>query len=78
MPDRTLLQTPRPLSPRLLTQRLLALFAAGVLLFNFPLLRLWLSEARVAGWPLLPAALFVAWALLIARLALWMERRSDA
>jgi hypothetical protein len=62
----------------LLTHRLLALFAAGVLLFNFPLLRLWLSETRVAGWPLLPAALFVAWALLIARLALWMERRGDA
>lgn len=64
--------------PTRVAQRLVALFAAGLLLFNFPLLRLWLSEARVAGWPLLAAALFVAWALLIAVLARWMERDSDS
>ena len=31
----------------LLAQRLLALFGAGVLLFNFPLLRLWLTDTKI-------------------------------
>jgi hypothetical protein len=57
----------------LVTQRLLALFAAGWLLWDFPLLRLWLSEATVFGLPLLPVALFGAWALLIVLLARLME-----
>lgn len=57
----------------LLTQRLLALFVAGALLFDFPLLRLWLADVRVAGLPLLPVALFAAWAGVIACLAVWME-----
>ena len=56
-------------------QRLLALFAAGVLLFNFPLLKLWLTDATVGGLPLLPVALFGAWALLIGVLAWLLERR---
>ena len=59
----------------LLLQRLLALFGAGVLLFNFPLLKLWLTERTVLGLPLLPVALFGAWALLIAGLAWLMEER---
>ena len=58
---------------RLLAQRLLALFAAGALLFDFPLLRLWLNEATVFGLPLLPVAVFGAWVLLIAALAGLME-----
>jgi hypothetical protein len=58
---------------QLLTQRLLALFAAGVLLLNFPLLRLWLDEGALFGVPLLPLALFVAWLLLIVALAVLME-----
>ena len=61
----------------LLTQRLLALFGAGALLFNFPLLKLWLSEHTVFGLPLLPVALFSAWALLIALLAWLMESRAE-
>jgi len=61
---------------KLLPSRLLALFAAGVLLFNFPLLKLWLSDVTVFGLPLLPVALFGAWALLIAVLAYLMESRS--
>jgi hypothetical protein len=63
--------------PRLLAQRLLALFGAGWLLFDFPLLKVWLADTTVLGLPLLPAALFAAWALLIGLLAVLMERRAD-
>jgi hypothetical protein len=47
---------------RLLGARLLALFGAGWLLFDFPLLKVWLTDTTVLGLPLLPVALFVAWA----------------
>lgn len=50
----------------LTAQRLLALFVAGWLVFNFPLLGLWDRDATVFGIPLFPAALFIAWAVLIA------------
>jgi hypothetical protein len=60
----------------LVLQRLLALFGAGVLLFNFPLLQLWLAEHTVFGLPLLPVALFGAWALLIGLLA-WLLESSE-
>ncbi len=56
------------------SQRLMALFAAGALLFNFPLLALWDRDALVLGVPLFPAALFMVWAVLIALLALIVER----
>lgn len=59
-------------------QRLVALFVVGWLLFNFPLLGLWDRDVDVFGIPLLPAALFVLWGGLIAVLALWMERPSQA
>jgi hypothetical protein len=62
----------------LTTQRLLALFAAGALLLNFPLLRLWDQDAVLFGLPLLPAGLFGIWALLIGLLAVLMERDRDA
>ena len=62
---------------RLGTQRLLALFAAGWLLFNFPLLALWDHDARVWGLPLFPLALFVIWAVLIAVLAWVVEHHSN-
>lgn len=61
----------------LLVQRLAALFAAGWLLFNFPLLGLWDRELSLFGLPLFPTALFGAWAALIAILAWWMERSGD-
>ena len=61
----------------LLMQRLLALFGAGVLLFNFPLLKLWLSDSTAFDLPLLPVALFFAWALLIVLLALLMESPAE-
>lgn len=44
--------------------RLVALFAAGVLVFDFPLLELWLGH---------PLRLFAGWALLVAALAWLME-----
>lgn len=56
--------------------RLVALFAAGCLLFSFPLLSLFEGPGRPFGLPLLPAALFVLWALLICALA-WISARGD-
>lgn len=58
-------------------QRLVALFVAGLLLFNFPLLALWDHDARVFGLPLFPAALFLIWSWLIAALAWVIERTPD-
>lgn len=53
------------------TPRLVALFAAGWALLNYPLLTLWDRDTTVAGLPLLPLALFGGWAVLIA-LAAWI------
>jgi hypothetical protein len=59
------------MSTSLRNQRLLALFAVGWLLLNFPLLTLWDRGASVFGIPLMPAALFAGWALLIG-VAAWI------
>jgi hypothetical protein len=61
----------------LAAQRLLMLFALGWLLFGFPLLGLWDHDASVLGLPLLPAALFALWVLLIAAVAWISEREPD-
>ncbi|MDH4052325.1 MAG: hypothetical protein OEU93_12190 [Rubrivivax sp.] len=58
-------------------QRLVALFAVGWLLFNFPLLTLWDRDATLWGLPLFPAALFLLWAGLIGALGLLSERLPD-
>jgi hypothetical protein len=58
-------------------QRLLALFAAGALLLNFPLLALWDRDAVVFGLPLFPTALFVLWGALIGVLGWLMERGGE-
>jgi len=55
---------------------LLALCGAGLVLFNFPMLIVWDREASVFGLPLLPVALFVIWAGLIAALA-WVSERGE-
>ncbi|QCB45821.1 hypothetical protein [Hydrogenophaga sp. PAMC20947] len=60
------------------TQRLVALFFAGLVAFNFPLLALWDHEVEVLGLPLFPTALFVLWAIMIAALAWVMERDGGA
>ena len=57
-------------------QRLVALFFAGWLLLNFPLLALWDRDATVLGLPLFPLALFAVWGALIA-LAGWIVERAD-
>ena len=55
-------------------QTLVALCAAAMTLFNFPLLAVWGQDATVFGLPLLPMALFGIWAGLIAILA-WVSER---
>ena len=57
-------------------QRLVAVFGAGCLLLNAPLLMLWDRDATVFGVPLLPAALFIGWGALIG-LAGWIAERAD-
>ena len=65
------------MSETLVSQRLLALFAAAVLLLNFPLLLVWNHPVYVWGLPVFPLALFLIWGGLIAALAWLMERSSD-
>lgn len=64
------------MSERLRNQRLVALFAAGWALLNFPLLTLWDRPVMVLGIPLLPLALFGGWALLIA-VAAWVAEAAE-
>ena len=65
------------MSNALRSQRLFALFAAGWLLLNFPLLTLWDRDLSVWGVPLLPAALFGGWAVLIGAAA-WISEAGPA
>ncbi|HET9976544.1 MAG TPA: hypothetical protein VFQ20_03835 [Burkholderiaceae bacterium] len=58
--------------------RLLALFALAWLLLNFPLLSLWdRGGITLFGLPLLPAAVFGGWALLIGAAAWIVESGRD-
>jgi hypothetical protein len=54
--------------------RLAFLFVLGVLLFNYPLLALFNVQGSLLGVPVLYAYIFAAWGLLIALVALVMER----
>lgn len=66
-----------PGSAGLLAQRLLALFVAGWVLFDFPLLSLGFGrgpDATLFGLPRLPVLLFLGWTVLIVLLAVLMER----
>jgi uncharacterized membrane protein len=56
-------------------QRLVALCLLGMLLFNFPLLAVFNVRATVFGVPVLYAYFFAAWGVLIALMALVIERR---
>jgi hypothetical protein len=63
--------------PSLKGQRLAALFLLGVLLFNYPLLDLFADRGRVLGVPVLYVYVFGAWTLLIALMAIVVEKRKD-
>ena len=54
--------------------RLVGLFALGLVLFNPPVLQLF-AGATLLGWPLLFVYLFCAWGTLTAMVALTVERR---
>ncbi len=54
-------------------QRLGALCMLGALLFNFPVLALFNVPSTVFGVPLLYAYIFLAWAVLIALMALVVD-----
>lgn len=56
-------------------QRLVALCLLGLLLFNYPLLAVFNVQGTLFGIPVLYAYFFVAWALLIALMALVIELR---
>lgn len=56
--------------------RLVGLFVAGLVAFDPPLLNLF--HGTVFGWPALYVYIFGVWALLIAALALVLERGRDA
>jgi hypothetical protein len=55
-------------------QRFVALCMLGMLAFNFPILALFNVPGTLAGVPVLYAYIFVAWAALIALMALVAER----
>ena len=56
------------------TQRLVAVFLLGLLLFNYPMLALFNRAAEAFGIPMVYAYIFCAWALIIGLLALVIER----
>jgi hypothetical protein len=63
--------------PGIKGQRLIALFLAGCLLFNYPILSLFASHGDVLGIPKLYAYVFSTWALLIALMIVVVERSDE-
>jgi hypothetical protein len=63
--------------PSVKGQRLVALFLLGLLLLNYPLLDLFAGPGQVLGIPILYVYVFAVWALLLALMALVVEKRSD-
>jgi predicted permease len=63
------------IGPTLKGQRLVALFLLGCLLFNFPLLALFTGNTRIWGIPLIYCYVFAAWLIIIALMALIIERK---
>jgi hypothetical protein len=60
--------------PGIKAQRLVALFLLGCLLFNYPLLYLFNRGGEILGIPVLYAYIFTSWGVLIALLAVVIER----
>jgi hypothetical protein len=56
------------------SQRFVALCMLGMVLFNFPILALFNVGGTLFGVPVLYAYIFIAWAALIALMALVAER----
>jgi hypothetical protein len=56
-------------------QRLLALFVAGCLALNYPLLALFATDRLFWGIPILYIYIFISWLVLIVLLAVVIERR---
>lgn len=56
-------------------QRFVALCMLGILLFNYPVLALFNVPGSVFGIPVLYAYIFMAWAALIALMAMVAESR---
>lgn len=67
----------RRMNEKLVAQRLLALLAGGLLLLNFPMVKVWMQDVQWGGWPLFPLALYGVWVALIGVLAWIMERSPD-
>jgi len=63
--------------PSIKGQRLAALFLLGFLLLNYPLLDLFAGPSHVLGIPALYVYVFAVWALLIALMALVVEKGGD-
>lgn len=58
-------------------QRLVAVFAMGVLLLDYPILSLFARPVDLGGIPLLYAYVFVTWTLLIGLMAYAVEHPPD-
>ena len=56
-------------------QRLAVLFMLAGIALNYPLLSLLGADGRIAGVPVLYAYLFSVWAIVIASVAVGVERR---
>ena len=63
--------------PNIKGPRLVALVLLGLLLLNYPLLNLFERPGEVLGIPLLFAYVFAVWSLLIALMALVLEKSDD-
>jgi hypothetical protein len=55
-------------------ERLVALALLGLLLFNYPVLSLFSTDATVLGVPVLYAYLFASWGLVIGLMALAVRK----
>jgi hypothetical protein len=58
-------------------QWLIAVFAMGAILLNYPILSLFTRSVELGGIPLLYAYVFVVWALLIGLMTFVVERPPD-
>jgi hypothetical protein len=63
--------------PGITTERLLALFLLGILVFTPPFLGIFNTPRLVAGIPLLYLYLFIVWGMLIAIVALTVRAAED-